>query len=195
MKRFNVSVWIVVFAVVCFWSVPNAFAQTSPQKASEPSYEIVLQTVVASNNSDGKSNLSQNLSNIVKKLKSDFPYTDFRLSQTFMQRIANNGSLELKSVAYENNQSKTAPIFSVWSMQGLQNLADESAPETIQIRDFRFTQRVPVDGGNGAITYESVGLSNKFSLPKNTPTVVGSLTTNRPDELMFLILTVKSADK
>ncbi|MDQ2746560.1 MAG: hypothetical protein M3T96_04805, partial [Acidobacteriota bacterium] len=162
---------------------------------AEPSYEITLQTVVASNNTAEKSNLSATLSTIVKKLKTEFPYTDFRLSQTFMQRVANNGSVELNSVSYEVKQDKSLPVFSEWTVSGLQNIADDNGQEVIQIQNFHFGQRVPIKNINDSVNYEPVGLTSRFSLMKNTPTVVGSLTTSRPDELMFLILTVKSADK
>lgn len=186
---------IATFFIVCFSSFANTFAQTPPPKRlSEPSFDVVLQTVVASNNAADKSAVSQSLSSIVRKLKSDFPFSDYRLTSTFMQRVSNNGNIELKSVSYEAKQEKNFPVFSEWVVSGLQNLAEENGQETIQIQNFRFGQRVPIVA-NGGVNYEQTGLSNRFSLPKNTPTVVGSLTTANQDELMFLILTVKTAEK
>ncbi len=186
---------IAAFFAVCLFSLNNAFAQTpSPKRLSEPSFDVVLQTVVASNNSADKSAVAQSLAGIIKKLKSDFAFSDYRLTSTFMQRVSNNGNIELKSVSYEENQNKSFPVFSEWVLSGLQSLTDESGLETIQIQSFRFGQRVPVVA-NGGVNYEQTGLSNRFGLSKNTPTVVGSLTTSKPDELMFLILTVKPTDK
>ena len=187
---------IAAFCAVNFFSLANAFAQTPlPKRTPEPSFEGVLQTVVASNNTAEKSAVPQMLSSIFKKLKSDFSFSEFRLVSTVMQRVSNNGSLEFKGVAYEANQDKNAPTFSEWSLSGLQNLFAEDGREMIQVQNFKFGQRVPVKGINDSVSYEPIGLTSRFSLPKNTPTVVGSLTTSKPDELMFLVLTVKTTEK
>lgn len=196
MNQPKLSFLIAAFFVVCLFSVNDALAQTTPPKRiSEPSFDVVLQTIVASNNSTEKATISQSLSNTVKKLKSDFPFSDFRLTSTSIQRVSNNGNIELKGVAYETDQDKNLPTFSEWSLNGLQNLLAEDGQEMIQIQNFRFGQRVPVRGINDSINYEPVGLTSRFGLMKNTPTVVGSVTTSKPDEMMFLILTVKSAEK
>lgn len=192
-SKFNFT--LAAFFAVCFFSFNNAFAQTpAPKRLPEPSFDVVLQTVVASNNPADKSG-TQSIAAVIKKLKSDFAFSDYRLTSTFMQRVSNNGNLELKSVAYEEKQDKNFPVFSEWALNGLQNLADENGQETIQIQNFRFGQRIPILSSNGTMGYESIGLSNRFSLQKNTPTVVGSITTAKPDELMFLILTVKQTEK
>lgn len=186
---------LAAFFAVCLFSLNNALAQTTvPKRQSEQSFDVVLQTVVASNNPADKSG-TQPIAAVVKKLKSDFSFSDYRLTSTFMQRVSNNGNVELKSVAYEEKQDKNFPVFSEWEVNGLQNLADENGQETIQIQRFRFGQRIPILNSSGTMGYESIGLSNRFSLQKNTPTVVGSITTAKPDELMFLILTVKQTEK
>ncbi len=195
MNQPKITFLIAAFFIVGLFGLTDSFAQTpSPKRVSEPSFDVVLQTVVASNNPTEKSVVSQSLAGIVKKLKSDFPFSDYRLTSTFMQRVSNNGNIELKSVSYEAQQDKNFPVFSEWAVSGFQNLTEENGREAIQIQNFRFGQRVPIVTGGG-VNYEQTGLSNRFSLPKNTPTVIGSLTTSKPDELMFLVLTVKSAEK
>ena len=171
-------------------SLTNALAQIPTAKPSEPSFDIVLQTVVASNDS-GKAEIAPPLSGVVRKLKTDFPFTNYRLTSTAFQRISNRGNLESKSVSYLADNNNLA-VFSDWSINGLESSIDEKNQETIQIQSFRFGQRIPI---NNTINYEQIGLTTRFSLAKNTPTVIGSLTTSKPDELMFLILTVKSAEK
>lgn len=170
-------------------SLTNALAQTPTAKPSEPSFDIILQTVVASNDS-GKTEIAPSLSGVVKKLKTDFPFINYRLTSTAFQRISNRGNLDSRSVSYlaDNNLA----VFSDWSISGLESSMDEKEQETIQIQNFRFGQRIPI---NNTTSYEQIGLTTKFGLAKNMPTVIGSLTTPKPDELMFLILTVKSAGK
>lgn len=186
----------IAVCAVCLLNSANIFAQTAPQKrTSELSFDVILQTVVASNNSAEKSNTVQSLSGVIKKLKSDFSFSNYRLTSTFMQRVSNNGNSELKSTSYEGTQDKKFSVFSEWTLNGLQSFLDETGRETFQIQNFRFGQRIPIVSDNGVVAYEPIGLTTRFSLPKDTPTVVGSLTTSKPDELMFLVLTVKSAEK
>lgn len=181
-----------IFAAFLFGAKASS-AQTP--KAAEPSFDVVLQTVVASNDGGSKSNVSPSLSNIVKNLKADFPFSAYRLTSTFVQRVSNHGNFESKSVSYDTSANKNIAVFSEWGIGGVEALANENGRETIQIHNFRFGQRIPIQVVNERVDYEPVGLSSKFSLAKDTPTVVGSITTSKPDELMFLVLTVKSAEK
>lgn len=182
------SFLFAAFFIFCL-SLTNALAQTPTARQSEPSFDIILQTVVASNDV-GKSDIAPLLSGVVKKLKTDFPFSSYRLASTAFQRISNRGNLDSRSVSYlaDNNLA----VFSDWSISGLESLIDEKGQETIQIQNFKFGQRIPI---NNTTNYEQIGLTTRFSLAKNTPTIIGSLTTPKSDELMFLILTVKSAEK
>lgn len=182
---------LAAFFIFCLGS-SSSFAQTPNSRPPEPSFDVILQTVIASNEV-GKTDLAPSLSGVVKKLKNDFSFSNYRLNSTAFQRISNRSDAELRSVS--TSPDKNLTIFSD-SRISLEVLLDEKGQETIQVRNFRFGQRVPVTSpGTNIYTYEQIGLTTGFSLPKNTPTVVGSLATSNPNELMFLILTVKPAEK
>lgn len=198
---------IVAFSFVCLLSLTNSFAQTDAKKTAEPSYEVVLQILTASNNLGDKTSVPPTLSNVVKKLKTIYSFSNYRLDSTYLQRVANTGNIEFKSVANEGNQNQENynPIFSEWTLYGLQSMPDSKGQSSIQFQSFRFGQRVPVktssykdDNGktNNVVNYEQIGLTmQKFGVPENVPTIVGSLSTAKPNELMFLVLTVKSAEE
>jgi len=166
----------------------DSLAQTPANRPSEPNFDIILQTVIASNDA-GKTEVAPSLSGIIKKLKTDFAFSNYRLGSTFIQRVANKGGADSRSIS---TSEKNLAVFSEWTINNLESSTDENGQQTIQIQNFRFGQRVPI---NNTTNYEQIGITAKFNLPKNTPTIVGSLTTSKPDELMFLILTVKSAEK
>jgi hypothetical protein len=65
---------IFTLFIFCLATVAGAFAQTEnkPPQA-DPVYEVVLHTVVASNNASGKSDVPQALSGVIKKLKNNLP--------------------------------------------------------------------------------------------------------------------------
>lgn len=197
-----------IFYVAAFFLVfhsINCFAQT-PVKQAEPSYEVVLQVLTASNNTTNKSNdVPRMLENVVKKLKNTYSFLNYRINLTYLQRVANTGNLEFKGVSNEPNQNVYTPIFSEFTLGQLLSLPDVRGQKSISIQDFRFGQRVPVrtanikgeDGNiNAVINYENVGLTmQKLNMPVNTPTVVGTLSTSKSDELLFLIITVKPVEE
>ncbi len=198
---------IAAFFSVCLLSLANCFAQTpTTRNQIEPSYEVVLQTLIASNTANNKSDIPQTLVGAVKKLKANFSYSNYRLGSTFYQRVANTGTFELKSVSNEAipNQERNFTIFSEWTLGYIQTLPNAQGQNSIQFQNFRFGQRVPVitsnfkdESGktNSVVNYEQIGLTiQRCSLAENMPTVIGSLSTLKPDELMFLVLTVKSAE-
>lgn len=185
---------IAAFFTFCLLSFANASAQTDVKTQAEPVYEVLLQTLVASNNTARKTDVPQTFSGVIKKLKNNYTFNNYRVTSTYLERLAStSGSVEIRSVAnaLNQNQENPSPTFSEWSLGGLQNLQNSRGQTSIRVQNFRFSQRVPVKNVvNGTINYESIGLTlNKFGLPINEPTVIGSLGTAN-EELMFLVLTV-----
>ena len=184
-------------------SAANVFAQEKKEPQADPCYEVVLQILVASNNPGEKSSLPNSLANVVKKLKTNYSFSDYRLSTTFLQRTS--GSVEYKSLLsdFTGLKDNSAPVFSDWSLRNLRHLPAANGRSTIQFESFRFGARIPIlasareEGGKTApvFNYETTGITTtRFSINENEPTIVGSLATSKPDELMFLILTVKPAE-
>lgn len=147
MTKSKIAFSIIAFFSVCLLSLTNGFTQTSPTgKQIEPSYEVILQTLVASNNANNKSDIPQMLIGAVKRLKANYPYSNYRLGETFYQRVANTGALELRSVSNEiiPDQERSYSIFSEWTLNNLQNLPDAKGQNSIQFQSFRFGQRIPI---------------------------------------------------
>jgi hypothetical protein len=207
MTKPNFIFKIAAVFVFCFAGTNVLFAQTEVRQTppqAEPSFEVLLQILVASNDAGEKSPVPQALSGVVKKLRANYPFSSYNLASTYLQRVANTGILEFKSISSEPNQDAYAPVISDWSLGQLRNVPNSQGANSIQMASFRFGQRVPIKTAgtvnetgktNYVINYESVGLTmQKLSLPENVPTVVGSLTTSKPNQIMFLVLTVKPAE-
>jgi hypothetical protein len=184
-------------------SAANIFAQDKKELQANPCYEVVLQILVASNNPGEKSALPPTLAGVVKKLKTNYNFSDYRLATTFLQRTSD--SIEYKSLLndFTGLKDNNAPVFSDWSLRNLRNLPNAAGRSAIQFEGFRFGARIPiVTGGRDesgktapSVNYEATGISTtRFSLNENEPTIVGSLATSKPDELMFLVLTVKAVE-
>jgi len=190
------------FLILCFLSAAISFAQTDQRAQAEPSYEVVLQVISGSNETAQKSNLPANLSTVTKNLKNNFSFSNYNLSSTYISRVANTGNIDYKTVSsnFGQNQNSETPSFLEWSLGNLRSMPNASGQNTIQLQPFRFGARMPIvtssskdEGGkiNSVINYESIGLTlQRVSLPVNAPTLIGTLSTQKANETIFLVLTV-----
>jgi hypothetical protein len=164
----------------------------------------VLQVLVASNKPNaGK--LPASLANVAKKLKNEYAYSNYNLAATFLERISINGIVEHKGLLNQLGQNQeNDTYFTDWALNGLRPAVNSEGRNVVQFQHFRFGARVPVvvqvqrdakGDNNRIINYEAIGVNiNRFNVPENVPTVVGSLSTQKTDEFVFLVLTVRKAE-
>ncbi len=188
---------IFVFFLLLVFGAISGSAQSSVRPANEP-YELILQ-VIAADNSNSKSSIPPNLSETVRRLKTIYGFSDYRLAASMYVRAG--GALEYKTVSPElaGANAGGAPAFADWSLRVLGRTAEVQTPKSIEIEGFRFSVRIPVaipkadEKSDARFVYESIGITSaRFSLRENVPTLVSSLATGKPGEMMFLVLTVRS---
>ena len=73
--------------------------------------------------------------------------------------------------------------------------------QSIEIPKLRFGLRLPIIMGMSradanapatpAINYEGLGLTTEISVRESSPTVVGTMTTSKPGQLLVLVVTIK----
>lgn len=192
---------IFVFTLLFLFGLTNVFAQTEQEKtAIEPSYEVVLNVVVASNNPAEKGKLPTSLSGVIGKLKNDYVFSNYSLAATFLERMSASGVVGHTGILNQLKQTTDEKMyFSDWGLSGLKAGKDENGKSLVQFQAFNFGAKVPVvtavggkgDGGE-VVNYENIGVRiTRFNLPENTPTIIGSLSTQKTDEFIFLVLTVR----
>ncbi len=191
---------IFVFAFIFLFTLSAVFAQSDEKNQPELSYEVLLHVVVASNNASEKGKLPPSLSGVIGKLKNDYSYLNYNLAATFLERISSNGIIGHTGILNQLDQTKQDRVyFSDWGLNGLNAVKDENGKNSIRFQTFNFGAKVPVvvetnskGDTSQIVNYESIGIRiNRFNLPENTPTIVGSLATPKTDEFIFLILTVR----
>ena len=207
MNKPKITFLIFTFMLVGLFGSTFSFAQSdakTPQQ-TEPSYEVVLQILIASNGAANNDKaVPQTLSNVVRKLKTTYSFSEYRLASTYLERVSN--TVEHKSIftEYGQNSVTTNPVFSDWTLRDLRSMPNSKGQNAVQFQSFRFGARVPIVVASSkdesgkmfpVINYEAIGLTlNRLSLMENEPTVIGSLSTSKADDLMFLVLTVKPID-
>jgi hypothetical protein len=184
-------------------------ANVAARDRADTNYEVRLHLLVASNDAAEGSGLPTELQPIISQLRSSLPFRNYVVGATFINRVRDGGNLEVKGVS---NSFLTNPAFSNpsipqffdFSLGRVRAEADGQGRDVIQISSFRFGARVPIQtattgtadgkGGFPIINYEPVGLTTTISMREGAPILVGTLPTNRTDQIMVLAAQIKRTD-
>ena len=196
MNQSKVYLNLLIIAALVFGFASFSLAQTEEKPRTEPNFDITLQIVVGSNEA-GRGELPQNLRSISQQLSSIFPYTTYRVANTYMGRVGNNGSFEYKSLAdlLSSPSNSASASFLEWSIGNLR-----IGENVFVANSFRFGARIPVNlalasGPGNTLTYEPIGLSlARVGVPVGTPTLMGTLSLPKTDGTLFLIMTANRSD-
>ncbi len=196
-RKFPLPILFLIFATA---AIP-AFAQASG--APEPNYEVMLHLIHGSDGGQSEK-LPKRLSDISKQLRDEFPYSGFRVADTYVGRIGKSGAFYYKSISDIFGQpAGGAPSFLEWSIAASRT-ASNPQQNMLQLQTFRFGARVPVQMGGPsnepgrpatAISYESVGVNmDGTGIKIGTPTLIGTLSLPKTSGTIFLVLTVSPVE-
>lgn len=190
-----------------------AFGQTeqrlpaADERLMDVDVEVQLHVLVASNSAGG-GKLPGMLETVARDLRPNLPFSNYRLGASFLNRVKNGRQLNSKGVGRSllvtpALESSVLPTFYEISAINVNLKSNGAGAATVQISDFRFGLRIPLqtdstrstDGGErtSAIAYEPVGVATTLTMSEGEPTVVGTLDAGRPDETLILVLVAKRA--
>ncbi len=196
MNLFRSILPIFAFTFLSLLCISAASGQTVPNTRLDPNFQAVLHVILGSADADQGAALPKSLSGISSQLRSNFNFTNYKLVNTYLGRIADTGTLEYKSMAniYGQEQESETPSFLDWRLGGFKRVDDTPGRGLFQVQTFRFGARVPIKMQT-TVNYESLGLSlDKLSISENSPTLIGTLSLPRTTGTVFLVLTVKSLE-
>lgn len=196
---------VVALFVLISASVLVSYGQTEAKPPLEPSYDVILQVVIGSNDAKQGIDLPSSLAAVSKRLKGQFPFVNYGLVNTYFSRVAGSGTLEYKSVSnlFRPVSETEPPSFVEWSFGNLRTTSNESGRPMLQAQPFRFGARIPLrtgvrieDGKSiSVINYESIGLNlNRVTLPESIPTLIGTLTLPDTAGTLFLVMTARPVE-
>ena len=181
-------------------------AGASDGKLDKINFEVQLHLLVASNERGETGNIPQSLEAVVKQLKSSLPFANYRLAATFVNRVKDGGTLEVKGVVSSDSFTNAATnpfsqTFYEFTLFQVKSGGDGANQPSIDITKFRFGLRLPITTGVShaegttasypIINYEPTGITTEMTLREGTPTVVGTMTTSRPGQILILVVSIK----
>lgn len=175
-----------------------------PQRREEINHEIQVQLLVTAEGPAGK--VPPALEGVVRQLKNSLPPADYLLTSSFVHRVRDGGTLEVKSVggsplAAGVPQNPLTPSFLQLSLGRVRRVEEAGGQRFVHVEGFRFGLKVPIQtatvGSDKApvIQYEDTGIVTQLSVREGEPTLVGTLNTSRAGQYFVLVLTIRRADQ
>lgn len=217
-QLFRALVFIGCVLCACHTGAQTATAQegavaqtttTTRRERSDVNYEVKLYLLVASDDAAtaGANRLPPELQPVVNQLRASLPFRNYALGATLINRVRDGGNLDVKGVTnslFSTLGGSSPATFYDFTLARVNADADAQGREIVQVQTFRFGMRVPVQtatvpgadgkGGYPVINYEPLGLTTSVSFREGAPVVIGTLTTNRTDQIMVLAAQIKRAD-
>ena len=200
---------------VCLLSISAAFssqalAQSADQpsqgenKNSEANLDTQLYILIATNQEVDNSKLPATLDPVLKQLRASLPFKNYRLAATLINRVKNDGRLNLQWVGgpllATAAASATTPSFNEFKVNTVRLVTDGSGRDVVRMEGFRFGARIPIQTGtaiasNGPaapiINYENTGLNTDISMHEGEPVVVGTLNVGPSGDAIILVMTAR----
>ena len=204
---------VIFFALCCALlslAAPLALAQDSSSNSTPPVFEnfdTELYLVLASNERPGETPLPASLDQVVKQLRGTLAFKNYSLAATLINRVRNNGSLNLTWIGGPRLAPPTSmPGTTLGQLTiGQLKVFDSAGGPTVQISRFSLGAKVPIQTGTNmaptgtnsapVINYEHVGLSSDFSVRPDQPTIVGTLTVGPAGDTIIVVLCARRAQR
>lgn len=161
--------------------------QPTPQT---PDLEMKIAVLIGSKTALIGAGVPDELAPVVKQLQSTLSYKHYGLMTSTVHRtkigVGIEGSGVAEAALLETAATKNRPIFYNYKLRSISYgaAADHS---TIDIANFQFGMRVPIDVGGSSIQYQSVGFETPVSVRQGEKVVIG--TTTMGDKALIVVIT------
>jgi hypothetical protein len=209
---------VIMVAIMCalIWiSAPAALAQDSNQarptvqRDEETNLDLQLYLVLATNRDVEDEKLPTSLDPVIKRLKESLTFKHYNLTATFVNRVKNNGTLDVSWVggpfSIHGSPAQSNPSFSQFTSQV--RIVPVDGQDIVRLMGFRFGTRVPVVTGQVAATnattntapfasinYEPVGLRTDLSMREGSMVVAGTLNVGPSGDALVVIISARRAN-
>lgn len=205
-KSFLTAMLLVLCAAVCLSAQTQA---PSPDRNDETNLETQLYLLIGTNQEVDNVKLPVSLEPVVKELRSTLPFKNYRLAATMINRVKNEGRLDLSWVggtlsAPTGAASAITPSFSQFKVRQIKLVHNSENQPVVQMLGFNFGARIPIQtpgaiAANGAVAptvaYENTGVSTDISMREGEPVIVGTLNIGPSGDAIILVVAAKRTQK
>lgn len=205
-RNFFSAMLLVVCAVACL-SI-EAYASQDP--TDEANLETQLYLIVGTNQEVDDAKIPAALDTVVKQLRSTLPFKNYRLAATLINRVKNEGRLDLSWIggplaSPSGAAAALTPSFSQFKVRQVKLVRNSENQQVVQMLGFNFGARIPIQsqapvaatGGAipSALVYENTGVSTDISMREAEPVIVGTLNIGPSGDAIILVVSAKRTMK
>lgn len=177
-------------------------------KDDETNLDTQLYLIVGTNQDVVDSKLPASLDSVIKQLRATMPFKNYRLAATLLNRVRNEGRLDLgwvgaplASAPLPGQPPMTKSSFGVRQVKLGRNSEGQS---TVQLTGFKFHAQIPVQvnpsvADNRSVppifNYEGTSLSTDISMREGEPVIVGTLNVGPSGDAIILVVSAKRTTK
>lgn len=173
----------------------------------ETNLDTQLYLIVGTNQAVPDDKLPSNLDGVVRQLRSTLPFKNYRLAATLINRVKNEGRLDLSWIggplaSSASPTSPATPSFSQFKVRGVKLVKNTAGEPIVQMSGFSFGARVPIQVHNLASTnpapvtnYENTGLATDISIREGEPVIVGTLNVGPSGDAIILVVSAKRTNR
>ena len=213
MRKFLGVLCCAVFVafVLTIGATSASAQQPSPTLDAEANLDTQLFLIVATNSEVDDGKLPSSLDSVIKQLRASLPFKNYRLAATLVNRVRNEGRLDLRWIGGPFNvqtgtaaASNVTPSFSEFKVQQVKLARNSEGQPVVHMLRFSFGARIPIvtgttvaQSGTGfpAINYETTGLNTDISLREGEPVVVGTLNAGPSGDAIILVVSAKRTNR
>lgn len=187
--------------------------QAQNNDPDEANLETQLYLIVGTNQEVDEPRIPAALDPVVKQLRGTLPFKNYRLAATLINRVKNEGRVELSwiggplatvSGAASGGVSTATPSFSQFKVRQVKLVRNSENQPVVQMLGFNFGARIPIQvsgaiAANGAVApnfnYENTGVATDISMRESEPVIVGTLNVGPSGDAIILVVSAKRAPR
>ena len=183
--------------------------QATPPLDPEANLDTQLYLIVGTNSDVEDGRMPTSLDGIIKQLRASLPFKNYRLAATLVNRVRNEGRLDLRWIggpfaAPTGTANAATPSFSEFKIGVVKLVRNAEGQPMVYMSRFSFGARIPIitgttlaQSGTGApiISYDNTGLNTDISLREGEPVVVGTLNAGPSGDAIILVVSAKRTSR
>jgi len=202
----TLSLVLVVLCIAALSRQTMAQADTKTQtevRDDETNLDTQLYLIVGTNQEAGDGALPAILEPVVRQLRASLPFKNYSLRATLINRVKNDGRLNLRWVGgplASGASSAITPSFSEFKVSRVKLVRDRDGQTLVRMDDFGFGARIPIQTSSAVASnappapvfnYESTGLNTDISMREGVPVIVGTLNVGPSGDAIILVMAAK----
>lgn len=177
---------------------------------AEVNLDTQLYLLVGTNQAVDDAKMPAALDPVIKQLRTSLPFKNYRLAATLINRVKNDGRLNLKWIggplmgAPAAATANITPSFNEFRVNNVKLVTDGTGRQMVKMEGFGFGARIPIQTATlvaanapagPVINYESTGLNTDISMSEGEPVIVGTLNVGPSGDAIILVMSARRTSK